>query len=67
VAHQTLTWYINRSLGTSNAHVHQVGMATTDDRIKDPALWAGTNVLGWALMRARGSLGGTGVPDAKVA
>jgi hypothetical protein len=42
-------------------------MATTDDRIEDPALWAGTNVLGWALMRARGSLGGTGVPDAKVA
>eukprot|EP00440_Ansanella_granifera_P044994 gb/GFBE01048759.1/.p1 GENE.gb/GFBE01048759.1/~~gb/GFBE01048759.1/.p1 ORF type:complete len:568 (+),score=131.19 gb/GFBE01048759.1/:1-1704(+) len=35
-----------------------VGMGTTDDGIHDPTQWRGRNVLGYALMRARGNLRG---------
>lgn len=39
-----------------------IGLGKADPLAMDPTQWRGTNVLGWALMRARGSLGGTGVP-----
>jgi ribA/ribD-fused uncharacterized protein len=39
-----------------------IGLAKSNPLCDDPTRWRGTNVLGWALMRARGSCGGVGVP-----
>jgi hypothetical protein len=39
-----------------------IGLAKTNDLARHPARWNGTNVLGWALMRARKAVGGHGVP-----
>ena len=36
-----------------NDKIWGVGMDKTDANISIPALWKGTNILGWALMEAR--------------
>jgi ribA/ribD-fused uncharacterized protein len=33
-----------------------IGLAADDSRARSPAQWQGTNLLGFALMRARGML-----------
>ncbi|WP_327353105.1 NADAR family protein [Streptomyces sp. NBC_01304] len=37
-----------------------IGLAQDDERADDPARWRGLNLLGFALMEARGRLGGEG-------
>ena len=36
-----------------NDKIWGVGMDKTNENISIPALWKGTNILGWALMEAR--------------
>ena len=39
-----------------NDKIWGVGMDKTNENISIPALWKGTNILGWALMEARDKL-----------
>ena len=34
-----------------------IGLAANDEKVNDPNLWRGLNLLGFALMRVRESLG----------
>merc|ERR1719253_1225785 len=41
---------------TRNDRIWGIGIDVGDERVLEPSRWAGSNILGWALMSARGTL-----------
>jgi len=58
----TEDWVIAEA--TSNDRNWGIGLDRGDQRVHNPALWQGTNLLGWALMEARKTLrGAAAIPE----